>query len=151
MVAGVPPTTRGHHRPREQWVVLLRDHHEGYISWDAYERHQHLLADNAQMKGQMAAGAIRSGRSMLAGLLRCASCGRRLQVNYSGGVTRYSCRRNHQAGCGLALGRPPGRSGNRARVAASTDPGAIEAALASAEQTTEEAAATRQARGCSTC
>ena len=145
VVAGVPHTTRGHHRPREQWLVLLRDHHEGYISWDAYERNQHLLADNAQMKGQIAAGAIRSGRSVLAGLLRCASCGRRLQVNYSGGVTRYSCRRNHQAGCGLAFGGLRVEAAIERELLRVLTPGAIEAALASAEQTTEEAAATRQA------
>ena len=124
---------------------MLRDHHESYISWDAYERNQQLLADNAQMKGQMAAGAIRGGRSLLAGLLRCASCGRRLQVNYSGGVTRYSCRRNHQAGCGLAFGGLRVEAAIERELLRVLTPGAIEAALASAEQTTEEAAATRQA------
>jgi DNA invertase Pin-like site-specific DNA recombinase len=145
VVAGVPHTTRGHHRPRQQWFVLLRDHHEGYISWDAYERHQHLLADNAQMKGQMAAGAVRGGRSMLAGLLRCASCGRRLQVTYGGRVTRYSCRRNHQAECGLAFGGLRIEAAVERELLRVLTPGAIDAALASAERTTAEAAVTRQA------
>ncbi len=145
VIAGAPHTSRGHHRPRQDWLVLLRDHHESYISWDAYERNQQRLADNAQMKGQMAAGAIRGGRSLLAGLLRCASCGRRLAVNYSGGVTRYSCRRNHQPGCGLAFGGLRVEAAIERELLRVLTPGAIEAALASAEQTTEETAATRQA------
>jgi DNA invertase Pin-like site-specific DNA recombinase len=142
VIAGVPHTSRGHHRPREQWLVLLRDHHEGYIPWDAYERHQQLLADNAQMKGQMAAGAVRGGRSLLAGLLRCASCGRRLHVTYSSGASRYRCRRNHQAGCDLAFGGPRVEVAIERELLRVLTPGAIEAALASAAQTTEEAAAT---------
>jgi hypothetical protein len=104
VIAGAPHKTRGHHRARPDWFVLLRDHHDGYIPWDTYERNQQRLADNAQMKGQMAAGAVRTGRSLLAGLARCAQCGLRLQVHYSSGATRYRCRRNHQPGCGLAFG-----------------------------------------------
>ncbi len=145
VVAGVLHTTRGHHRPRAQWLVLLRDHHEGYISWDTYEHNQHLLADNAQMKGQMAAGAVRGGRSVLAGLLRCASCGRRLQVTYGGGVTRYSCRRNHQAGCGLAFGGLRIEAAIERELLRVLTPGAIDAARVRAERTSEEAAAARQA------
>ena len=120
-------------------MVLLRDHHEGYISWDAYEGNQHLLADNAQMKGQMAAGAVRGGRSGLAGLLRCASCGRRLQVSYSGGASRYSCRRNHQAGCGLAFGGPRLEAAIERELLRVLTPGAIEAACVTAEQASEYA------------
>jgi DNA invertase Pin-like site-specific DNA recombinase len=145
VIAGAPHTSRGHHRPRQDWLVLLRDHHEGYISWDTYERNQQLLADNAQMKGQMAAGAIRGGRSVLAGLLRCASCGRRLQVTYSGGVIRYSCRRNHQAGCGLAFGGLRVEAAIERELLQVLTPGAIEAALASAAHTTAETAAARLA------
>src|SRR5207245_784194 len=147
VVAGAPHTTRGHHRPREQWLVLLRDHHEGYISWDAYERNQHLLADNAQMKGQMAAGAVRGGRSGVAGLLRCASCGRRLHVTYSGGASRYSCRRNHQAGCGLAFGGPRLEAAIERELLRVLTPGAIEAACVTAEQARDEAVATRRGPG----
>src|SRR5438128_6287325 len=96
-------------------------------------------------EGQMAAGAVRGGRSGLAGLLRCASCGRRLQVSYSGGASRYSCRRNHQAGCGLAFGGPRLEAAIERELLRVLTPGAIDAALASAERTTEEAVATHQA------
>jgi DNA invertase Pin-like site-specific DNA recombinase len=80
---------RGYRRAREQWSVLLPDHHEGYIGWEDYERNQRLLADNAQMKGLMVRGAVRRGSSLLAGLLRCGRCGRKLHVAYSGGVTPF--------------------------------------------------------------
>ena len=130
VIEGTAHKSRGHHRRRADWFVLLRDHHEGYISWDTYERHQQLLADNAQMKGQMAAGAIRGGRSVLAGLLRCAACGRRLHVAYSNGASRYSCRRNHQVGCGLAFGGPRVEAAIERELLRVLTPGAIEAALA---------------------
>jgi DNA invertase Pin-like site-specific DNA recombinase len=145
VVAGAPYKTRGHHRARPDWLVLLRDHHEGYIPWDTYERNQQLLADNTQMKGQMAAGAVRPGRSLLAGVLRCAPCGRRLQVQYSSGVTRYSCRRNHQAGCGLAVGGLRVEAAVERELLRVLTPGAIEAALAGADCATQEAAASRHA------
>jgi len=145
VIAGRPHTTRGHARPRADWLVLLREQHEGYISWDTYERHQQVLADNAQMKGQMAAGAVRGGRSLLAGLLRCAACGRRLRVNYSGGVTRYRCRRQSLAGCGLAFGGLRIEAALERELLQVLTPGAIEAALSTAEHATEDTAATRRA------
>ena len=43
--------TRGHEAPPEQWEVLIRDHHPGYISWDEFERNQRRLADNSAMGG----------------------------------------------------------------------------------------------------
>ena len=86
--------TRGHHKPRSEWTVLIQDHHPGYITWEEYERNQKVLADNANMKGRMARGAPRVGGALLAGLLRCGRCGRKLHVHYSGkqGVTFYRCR-----------------------------------------------------------
>lgn len=32
--------TRGVHRRRDEWEVLIRDHHNGYISWEEYELNQ---------------------------------------------------------------------------------------------------------------
>jgi excisionase family DNA binding protein len=77
---------------------LLPEHHEGYISWLEYERNQRLIADNAQSKGMMARGSVRRGDALLAGLLRCGHCGRRLHVSYSGThgfCVRYNCRGAH--------------------------------------------------------
>jgi excisionase family DNA binding protein len=89
---------RGVRRPREEWEVLLLDRHEGYVSWTEYERNQRLIADNANAKGLMARGSVRRGDALLAGLLRCGHCGRRLHVSYSGTAgfcVRYNCRGAH--------------------------------------------------------
>jgi len=85
---------RGHRKPRSDWAVLLVDHHEGYLSWADYERNQRLIADNANGKGMMVRGAVRKGEALLAGLLRCGHCGRRLLVSYNGtkgDIGRYHC------------------------------------------------------------
>ena len=90
--------SRGHRRDREEWDVLIVDHHEGYISWAEFERNQRLIADNANCRGLMVRGAVRRGDALLAGLLRCGHCGRRLHVSYSGTdgyCVRYNCRGAH--------------------------------------------------------
>ena len=85
--------TRGVARRRDEWEVLLRDHHDGYISWEEYERNQSTIAGNANMKGAMVPGSVRNGGGILAGLLRCGHCGRKLKVQHNGlrGVARYVC------------------------------------------------------------
>ena len=89
---------RGYRRAQGDWEVLLPDHHAGYISWEEFERNQRLIADNANSKGLMARGSVRRGDALLAGLLRCGHCGRRLHVSYSGTAgycVRYHCRGAH--------------------------------------------------------
>lgn len=86
---------RGHRRPREAWSVVLEDHHDGYIDWETYERNQRIIADNSNMKGDMVRGSLRRGDTLLAGLLRCGQCGRKLHVAYGGNqgqVGRYHCK-----------------------------------------------------------
>lgn len=86
---------RGHTKPRENWQVLITDHHDGYIDWETYEHNQRVIADNTNMKGEMARGALRKGDTLLAGLLRCGHCGRKLHVGYcgsDGNTGRYYCR-----------------------------------------------------------
>jgi hypothetical protein len=84
---------RGVARRRDEWEVLIRDHHDGYISWEEYERNQRTIAGNANMKGAMVPGSVRNGGGLLAGLLRCGHCGRKLKVQHNGlrGVARYVC------------------------------------------------------------
>jgi Recombinase len=43
--------THGIARRREEWEVVIRDHHDGYITWEAYDRNQTVIAGNANMKG----------------------------------------------------------------------------------------------------
>ena len=101
---------RGIRRAREQWQVLITAHHEGYIDWETYEHNQRVIADNANMKGEMVRGALRRGEALLAGLLRCGHCGRKLHVAYSGkngNTSRYHCRGaniNHGSGMCISFG-----------------------------------------------
>lgn len=79
----------------KDWEVLIHDHHEGYITWAEFERNQHLIADNANGKSYLGRGSIRRGEALLPGLLRCARCGRRLHIHYSGkggNTQQYLCR-----------------------------------------------------------
>ncbi len=81
---------RSMQRDWRSWDVLIRDHHEGYITWAEFERNQQLIADNANGKRFMSRGAVRSGEALLPGLLRCARCGKKLRVRY-GQTFRYEC------------------------------------------------------------
>ena len=87
--------TGGHYQPMEQWQVLIKDHHPGYISWSQYEQNVLTMKRNqTNHKGSEAVGAVRSGKGLLVGLLRCQRCGRKMQVRYWGkwGVyPRYVC------------------------------------------------------------
>ena len=83
---------RGVRRPLSEWEVLLRDQHEGYISWAQFESNQRVIANNATGKGSaVARGAARQGELLLAGLLRCGHCGRKMYVAYGGKAGRYHC------------------------------------------------------------
>lgn len=84
--------THGVARRREDWAVLIRDHHDGYISWEEYDRNRTIIAGNASMKGAMVAGAVRNGSGLLTGLLRCGRCGRKFKVHHhSQRDARYVC------------------------------------------------------------
>jgi DNA invertase Pin-like site-specific DNA recombinase len=76
---------------QEQWQVVIHEHHEGYIVWDEYLSNQRQITHNAAMKGRLVRGPARHGEALLAGLLRCGHCGRKLHVAYSG--PKSSCRR----------------------------------------------------------
>ena len=151
VVDGQPHKTRGHRRPREAWIALLRDHHDAYIPWDTHERIRALVGHNAQMKGLMVRGAVRRGPSLLPGLLRCGRCGRRLHVSYSGTkgyVPRYSCRGaalNHGTDWCLAFGGLRVDEAIEREILRVLRPGAIEAALATSTAATDEVDAQRRA------
>ena len=68
VVEGRKHIRRGVRRPIAEWDVLLKDQHEGYITWDEFERNQRLIADNATGMGRtIARGAVRQGEVLLAG------------------------------------------------------------------------------------
>src|SRR4051794_17039396 len=83
IVEGRARKSYGHGRPLEEWEVLLKDHHEGYIDWGEFDRNQAQLASNAYgLVGGPKSG--RGGSALLSGLLTCGRCGRRLAVAYTG-------------------------------------------------------------------
>ena len=92
--AGRKKVVRGFKKERKDWEVLIPNYHKGYLSWADYERNLRLIADNANGKNPMSRGALRRGEALLAGLLRCGHCGRKLHVAYRGGgnTGRYHCR-----------------------------------------------------------
>jgi DNA invertase Pin-like site-specific DNA recombinase len=82
-------------RKADSWEVLIKDHHQGYISWEEFARNQDIISDNANGKSYLGRGSIRRGEALLPGLCRCGRCGRKLTVHYGsrGAHTqRYACR-----------------------------------------------------------
>jgi DNA invertase Pin-like site-specific DNA recombinase len=87
---GRPSTGRLVAKP-EDCQVLLHDHHPAYISWEQFERNRRQLEANTQAS----LGVIRSGPSLLSGLVVCGRCGFRMAAAYNnnGVGLRYSCSR----------------------------------------------------------
>jgi len=90
---------RGVLRPMAEWDVLIKDHHEAYITWAEFERNLRVIANNATgMSSAKVRGAVRQGELLLPGLVRCGHCGRKLYVHYNCKLGRYNCygaRMNH--------------------------------------------------------
>jgi hypothetical protein len=70
--------------PIDQWAVLIRDHHPGFIDWATFEMNQARLASNTHPGPHQAGGAVREGTALLQGLATCGRCGRHLRVYYQG-------------------------------------------------------------------
>jgi len=134
LVEGRLRKSYGHGKPVDQWEVMLKDHHEAYIDWAEFERNQKQLAINAYSKVDGVKSG-RGGRALLAGMLCCARCGRRLTVAYTGrgaGQPVYRCDRRSvqlaQPQCFAFGGRRPDEAIARELLRA-VEPWAIEAAL----------------------
>ena len=68
---------------REDWQVLIRDAHPGYISWDEFERNELTLQRNAVgFSTNLRGGAPREGSALLQGRVLCGRCGSRMRVRY---------------------------------------------------------------------
>ena len=93
---------RMRHLPMEQWSVLIRDHHPGFIDWVTFEANQARLDTNTRPQPHQAGGAVKEGSALLQGLATCGHCGRRLHVHYRG---RNSAPGYHCAGKDLVQGR----------------------------------------------
>jgi hypothetical protein len=88
---------RTRRRPRDRWVALIPGAHEGYVSWEEFERVQKMIVGN-RLSDYEPSGAARRGSGLLTGLLRCRRCSRMLRVFYKGAdgeIVRYACPRAH--------------------------------------------------------
>jgi DNA invertase Pin-like site-specific DNA recombinase len=91
-VPGRPATGRTS-RAAKDCPVLLEGHCPAYITAQRYWHNQERLAANRTRAESQ--GAARQGPSLLAGLLVCGRCGRRMTVSYTnaGSCLRYNCSR----------------------------------------------------------
>lgn len=132
------PHRSSHRKPREQWLTLLPHAHEGYVPWEEFEQiRQAITANNLRPD---AVGAAKKGAALLAGLLRCRRCGRKLTVRYTGSahdVLRYACLRgllDHGEPRCVAFGGIPVDDAIAREVLRVVQPAAVEAALVASEQ-----------------
>jgi DNA invertase Pin-like site-specific DNA recombinase len=124
----------------DQWEVLIREHHPGYLCWEQYLKNRRLMAQNRVQRADEAGGAARRGAALLSGLLRCGRCGRKLQVRYSGRegqVARYHCRGDRQPGSETcwSLGSLRADAAVVAELLAAVEPAGIAAACQASQQT----------------
>lgn len=89
---GRPATGKLIRRP-DECLVLIRDRLPAYITWDRFQANQDRLTANRNTA--TACGAPRNGPALLAGLVRCGRCNRRMAVRYLGAKGRpsYTCTR----------------------------------------------------------
>jgi DNA invertase Pin-like site-specific DNA recombinase len=142
--------TVGHHKPREKWSVLIREHHSAYIPWEQYERNQAMIAANTNSRGGPEVKAGRGGAALLSGRLRCRRCGRMLQVSYSGtrnNVARYHCKgasHNHGTEWCISFGGFRTDQAVSSEVLRVISGDAVEAAFAAAQQAVTQRSAQRR-------
>ncbi len=81
-------------KARADWLALVPNAHEGYISWEKAETIRNMVSSNVPTSRHH--GAPKHGDALLSGLIRCHRCGRKLTLRYSGArhdIPRYSCSR----------------------------------------------------------
>ncbi len=88
--------------PMDQWGVLIREHHAGFIDWATFEANQKRLGSNTRPGPHRKGGIVREGSALLQGIGACGHCGRRLSTHYRG---RNSTPGYHCAGKNIVEGR----------------------------------------------
>ena len=86
--------------PRDQWLVLIKDAHPGFITWQQYEENLQRMRQNAIAYNLIGRKTPpREGPCLLQGLAICAKCGQRMTIRYKyqrkGRIEpAYLCQRN---------------------------------------------------------
>jgi DNA invertase Pin-like site-specific DNA recombinase len=87
--------TKQQRQPMEQWLVMIKDHHSRYITYEDFEKNRQQLQLNKTNAAPLAlAGPPREGGTLLQGILLCGVCGRRMTIRYAGQkgkVPTYEC------------------------------------------------------------
>ena len=138
-------------KARSEWLALKPDAHEGYVSWERFEAIRTMVSGNVPSGRHH--GAPKHGDALLAGLIRCKRCGRKLTLRYSGAqhhIPRYSCSRAWMDNGGphcIAFGGLRIDDAVEEALLGVVGPGAIAAATAAAEQATRQWDQVRHALG----
>jgi DNA invertase Pin-like site-specific DNA recombinase len=125
---------------RDQWLVFLPGVLPAYISIEQYERNMQRLEANRSRAQSL--GAVRDGPALLAGLVVCGRCGKKMTVHYQRGPGRklhpvYVCGRDksdYAAGQCQQLAGPCVDAHVTGLLLAAMAPSALEVSLAAAEQ-----------------
>jgi hypothetical protein len=84
------------------WRVSLKEHHEGYITWEEFlENAEQMEKNRTNGEETLLSGPAREGLALLQGLLLCGHCGRALTVRYTGNggiYPMYLCSWLHREG-----------------------------------------------------
>jgi len=135
---------RSRRLPRDQWEVLIPDHHPGFTDWDTYLASQERIGSNIRPQArQPGTGAVREGCALLQGLATCGACGRKLAIFYAGPakcVPSYYCQGSAELvdGRGARHMSAGGQAIDAAAFLAALAPAAMEACLAAARQLEDE-------------
>jgi DNA invertase Pin-like site-specific DNA recombinase len=145
---GVAAKTRCR-KPRAEWIALKPGAHDGYVRWERFEAIRTMVSSNAPTSPHP--GAPKHGDALLAGLIRCRRCGRKLTLRYSGAhhhIPRYSCSRgwldNGEPRC-IAFGGLRVDDAIEESLLGVVGPGAIAASTAAAAQATQRRDQAREA------
>jgi DNA invertase Pin-like site-specific DNA recombinase len=90
---GDPPQLRSHRRPLEEWDIVVSNVYPPYVSEAQYTTNREMLQANQYNFVKKRRGAPRDGPGLLAGLVVCGRCGRKMTVSYGGEHHVYQCRR----------------------------------------------------------
>jgi hypothetical protein len=138
-------------KPRGEWLALMPGAHEGYVDWGRAEAIRRMVSDNTPTSRHH--GAPKHGDALLAGLVRCRRCGRKLTVRYTGmkhDIPRYACHRglldNGEPRC-IAFGGLRVDDAIEAAVLKVVEPGAITAAIAAEAEVSQQRDQVRDALG----
>ena len=136
-------------KPRSDWLALMPNAHEGYVSWEKAETIRKMVSSNVPTSRHH--GAPKHGEALLAGLLRCRRCGRKLTLRYSGtkhSIPRYSCTRgwmdNGECRC-IAFGGLRADDAIEDALLTVVGPGAIAAAVAAEKEASQRRDQVREA------